>query len=191
MYFGEVAIFTDCLSNCLSYLATVTQLGSLSCVLEKEIHYDSPSLTQRWKWVWPSCPNCCKNAWFQLENNYSYPPQEEQWEIPKRREGCQKPQIIKESKNQAEGHVQKTLPGRGTWGYFLEQHNNKMLWMTWKRNLWEEGKEGVVMVMGTERKKNVNVFQQNKGTKRCYLLKKGLEPLLYVVIIIIIIIIKW
>ena len=46
------------------------------------------------------------------------------------------------------------------------------------------------MVMGTERKKNVNVFQQNKGTKRCYLLKKGLEPLLYVVIIIIIIIIK-
>ena len=95
--------------------------------LRKRIHYDSPSLTQRWKWV---CPSCCKNAWFQLENNYSYPTQEEKLEIPKRREGCQKPQIIKESKNQAEGQVQKTLPGRGTWGYFLEQHNNKMLWMT-------------------------------------------------------------
>lgn len=34
---------------------------------------------------------------------------------------------------------------------------------TIKRNLWEEGEERVVMVMGTERKKNVNVYPAKVG----------------------------
>lgn len=72
-------------SNCLSYLATVTQLGSLSCVLEKENSLWQSLSDPEMEMVWPSCPSCCKNAWFQLENNYSYPPQEEQLEIPRGR----------------------------------------------------------------------------------------------------------